>query len=80
MRRFKREVFKAGVITECKRRKFFENRQDEKKRKRHEAGRRNRRRSVSFTFCSMPIISIDSTLILTSIFSLFIFLFEYRVF
>lgn len=48
VRRFKREVFKAGVINECKRRKFFENKQDEKKRKRHEAGRRNRKRSVYF--------------------------------
>ncbi|OAY86126.1 uncharacterized protein LOC109724655 [Ananas comosus] len=44
LRRFRREVSKAGVIQECKRRRFFENKQEERKRKAREAGRRNRRR------------------------------------
>ncbi|KAK8916609.1 hypothetical protein KSP39_PZI022170 [Platanthera zijinensis] len=44
IRRFRREVSKAGIIPECKRRMFFENIQEEKKRKLREAGRRNRRR------------------------------------
>ncbi|XP_068655816.1 small ribosomal subunit protein bS21c-like [Aristolochia californica] len=44
LRRSWREVSKAGVIQECKRRRYFENKQEEKKRKAREAGRRNRRR------------------------------------
>ncbi|GFS30798.1 hypothetical protein Acr_00g0014150 [Actinidia rufa] len=43
--RFRREVMRAGVIQECKRRRFFENKQEEKKRKTREASRRNRGRS-----------------------------------
>ncbi|MBA0872124.1 hypothetical protein Goshw_007500 [Gossypium schwendimanii] len=43
LNRFRREVMKAGVIQECKRRRFFENKQDEKKRKSREAAKRNRR-------------------------------------
>uniref|UniRef100_A0A2P2L838 Structural constituent of ribosome n=1 Tax=Rhizophora mucronata TaxID=61149 RepID=A0A2P2L838_RHIMU len=46
LNRFRREVMKAGVIQECKRRRFFENRQDEKKRKSREAAKRNRKRFV----------------------------------
>ena len=46
--RFKREVFKAGVIQECKRRRFFENNHDKRKRKAKEAARRNSRRSGIF--------------------------------
>ncbi|XVE56650.1 hypothetical protein DITRI_Ditri04bG0027700 [Diplodiscus trichospermus] len=42
--RFRRAVFKAGVIQECKRRRFFESSHDRKKRKAREASRRNRRR------------------------------------
>ncbi|KAK8964722.1 hypothetical protein KSP40_PGU009599 [Platanthera guangdongensis] len=42
LRRFRREVSKAGVIQECKRRRFFENKREELKRKKREAGRRNR--------------------------------------
>ncbi|MCD9558962.1 hypothetical protein HAX54_016671 [Datura stramonium] len=42
--RFRREVMRAGVIQECKRRRFFENKQDKDKRKSREAARRNRRR------------------------------------
>ncbi|KAL2505381.1 Ribosomal protein S21 family protein [Abeliophyllum distichum] len=44
LNRFRREVMKAGVIQECKRRRFFENTQDEKKRKSREAAKRNRSR------------------------------------
>lgn len=44
LRRFRREVLKAGVIQECKRRRFFENRHDEKKRKARDAAKRNSRR------------------------------------
>lgn len=44
LRRFRREVSKAGVIQECKRRRYFENTHEEKKRKAREASRRNRRR------------------------------------
>ncbi|GFZ11953.1 hypothetical protein Acr_23g0003380 [Actinidia rufa] len=42
--RFRREVFRAGVIQEVKRRRFFENMKDKKKRKSQEAAKRNRRR------------------------------------
>ncbi|PKU63288.1 30S ribosomal protein S21, chloroplastic [Dendrobium catenatum] len=47
LRRFRREVSKAGIIQECKRRRFFENKHDELKRKKREACRRNRRRRFS---------------------------------
>lgn len=40
LNRFRREVMRAGVIQECKRRRFFENKQDEKKRKSREAAKR----------------------------------------
>lgn len=43
VQRFRREVMRAGVIQECKRRKFFENPQDEKKRRNRDAAKRNRR-------------------------------------
>ncbi|KAL8142001.1 hypothetical protein V2J09_015033 [Rumex salicifolius] len=46
--RFRREVFRAGIIQECKRRKFFENKHDKKKRKNREAAKRNRRRRFPF--------------------------------
>lgn len=46
--RFRRAVFKAGVIQECKRRRFFESSQDKKKRKAREASKRNRKRFVGF--------------------------------
>ncbi|KAG8366777.1 hypothetical protein BUALT_Bualt16G0003000 [Buddleja alternifolia] len=42
--RFRREVMRAGVIQECKRRRYFENKQDKDKRKTREAAKRNRRR------------------------------------
>ncbi|KAG1363378.1 putative 30S ribosomal protein S21, chloroplastic [Cocos nucifera] len=44
LRRFRREVMKAGVIQECKRRRWFENTREEGKRKAREATRRNQKR------------------------------------
>ncbi|XP_021713758.1 30S ribosomal protein S21, chloroplastic-like [Chenopodium quinoa] len=44
LNRFRREVMRAGVIQECKRRRFFENKQDKEKRKHREAAKRNSRR------------------------------------
>ncbi|GMH01193.1 hypothetical protein Nepgr_003032 [Nepenthes gracilis] len=44
LNRFRREVMRAGVIRECKRRMFFENKRDGKKRKAREAAKRNRKR------------------------------------
>ncbi|XP_060667524.1 small ribosomal subunit protein bS21c-like [Ziziphus jujuba] len=41
---FRRKVMKAGVIQECKRRRFFENKREAKKRKIREAAKRNSRR------------------------------------
>ncbi|XP_051113944.1 30S ribosomal protein S21, chloroplastic-like isoform X2 [Andrographis paniculata] len=40
--RFRREVLKAGVIQECKRRRHFETSQEQRKRKVREAAKRNR--------------------------------------
>nr|XP_043607975.1 30S ribosomal protein S21, chloroplastic-like [Erigeron canadensis]XP_043607976.1 30S ribosomal protein S21, chloroplastic-like [Erigeron canadensis] len=42
--RFRREVFRANVIQECKRRKFFETNQEKRKRKVRDAARRRARR------------------------------------
>ncbi|XP_054822476.1 30S ribosomal protein S21, chloroplastic-like isoform X1 [Prosopis cineraria] len=42
--RFRKEVLKAGVLQECKRRRFFESQQDKRKRKSREAAKKNRRR------------------------------------
>ncbi|OIT35002.1 PREDICTED: uncharacterized protein LOC109243948 [Nicotiana attenuata] len=42
--RFRREVLRAGVIQESKRRRFFESTQEKKKRKSREAAKRNRKR------------------------------------
>ncbi|KAK1266228.1 hypothetical protein QJS04_geneDACA016738 [Acorus gramineus] len=44
VRRFRREVLRAGVIQECRRRRFFEDKQEKRKRKIKEASKRNRRR------------------------------------
>ncbi|KAL5193724.1 30S ribosomal protein S21, chloroplastic [Glycine soja] len=41
---FKKEVLKAGVLQECKHRRFSENKDDKIKRKAREASRRNRKR------------------------------------
>lgn len=57
--RFRSEVLRAGVLQECKRRRFFETKQEAKKRKAREAAKkRNRMRCVVFksymnyTFCA----------------------------
>ncbi|KAK6127728.1 hypothetical protein DH2020_038534 [Rehmannia glutinosa] len=42
--RFRREVLKAGVLQECKRRRFFESTQEKRKRKAREAAKRNKKR------------------------------------
>ncbi|KAL1810405.1 hypothetical protein ACET3Z_027395 [Daucus carota] len=42
--RFRREVFRAGIIQECKRRRYFETNQEKRKRKTRDAARRNRKR------------------------------------
>lgn len=47
--RFRREVMRTGVIQECKRRRYFENKQDEKKRRTRDAAKRNKKR-----FCLNP--------------------------
>jgi ribosomal protein S21 len=41
VRRFRREVFKANVFEECRRRRFFESKQDIKKRKSRSPVKRN---------------------------------------
>lgn len=46
---FRREVIRAGVIQECVRRKFHENKHEKKKRKNREAARRNRKRFDFFS-------------------------------
>lgn len=53
LNRFRREVMRAGIIQECKRRRFHENKQDEKKRKSREAAKRNRKR---FAFDSIFLL------------------------
>ena len=45
-RRFRREVMRAGLLQEIKRRRRYESKKDEKIRKAREAGRRNRRRRM----------------------------------
>ncbi|XP_006647009.1 30S ribosomal protein S21, chloroplastic-like [Oryza brachyantha] len=45
-RRFRREVMRAGVLQEIKRRRRYESKKDERLRKAREAGRRNRRRRM----------------------------------
>ncbi|KAK1363237.1 PERQ amino acid-rich with GYF domain-containing protein 2-like [Heracleum sosnowskyi] len=42
--RFRRDVLRAGIIQECKRRRYFETTQEKRKRKAREASRRNRKR------------------------------------
>ncbi|KAK9925502.1 hypothetical protein M0R45_033824 [Rubus argutus] len=48
LNRFRREVMRAGVIQEVKRRRYFENTQDEKKRRTRDAAKRNKRRAHLF--------------------------------
>ncbi|KAI6671404.1 hypothetical protein NL676_006289 [Syzygium grande] len=62
LNRFRREVMRAGVIQECKRRRFFENKQDEAKRKTREAAKRNRRRPPNGVFAVLRCPSPSSRL------------------
>ncbi|KAG2710598.1 hypothetical protein I3760_04G034700 [Carya illinoinensis] len=48
LNRFRREVMRAGVIQECKHSRFFENKQDEKKRRNRVAAKRNKKRSLPY--------------------------------
>ncbi|KAJ4865780.1 Ribosomal protein S21 family protein [Raphanus sativus] len=50
--RFRREVMRTGVIQECKRRRYFENKQDEKKRRTRDAAKRNKKRFRA-SFCKV---------------------------
>lgn len=43
---FRRQVLRAGILQECKRRRFFENSQAKRKRKARESAKRNRKRLV----------------------------------
>lgn len=52
LRRFRREVIKAGVIQECKRRRWFENTREKGKRKAREATWKARRRFPPFLLIS----------------------------
>lgn len=54
---FKRSVFRAGVLQESRRRRFFESSQEKRKRKTKEAARKNRKRSDSSLFFSLFQIS-----------------------
>ncbi|PQP94512.1 uncharacterized protein Pyn_35420 [Prunus yedoensis var. nudiflora] len=47
--RFRREVMRAGLIQETKRRRYFENKQDEKKRRTRDAAKRNKRSRRPFS-------------------------------
>ncbi|KAH0973383.1 hypothetical protein GBA52_025539 [Prunus armeniaca] len=49
LNRFRREVMRAGVIQETKRRRYFENKQDEKKRRTRDAAKRNKRSRRPFS-------------------------------
>ncbi|KAK9080540.1 hypothetical protein SSX86_000298 [Deinandra increscens subsp. villosa] len=53
--RFRREVFRANVIQECKRRRFFETNQEKRKRKIRDAARRRARRR------QQPVAKKDET-------------------
>lgn len=44
LKRFRSAVLRAGIIQECKRRRFFESNRDKKKRKARSAAQRNRKR------------------------------------
>ncbi|KAG7017820.1 30S ribosomal protein S21, chloroplastic, partial [Cucurbita argyrosperma subsp. argyrosperma] len=61
LNRFRREVMRAGVIQECKRRKFFENPHDVKKRKSREAAKRNRRRRPQQRFTPQDKQDVPAT-------------------
>lgn len=56
LNRFRREVMSAGIIQESKRRKFFENTQDERKRRIRDTAKRNRR--LKFPRYVFPIFHV----------------------
>ncbi|KAL9228420.1 hypothetical protein vseg_004006 [Gypsophila vaccaria] len=56
--RFRREVFRAGVIQESKRRRFFENSQQKKKRKSREAAKKYRARRPRPKVLTQEIVEI----------------------
>ncbi|KAF4385748.1 hypothetical protein F8388_010304 [Cannabis sativa] len=53
LNRFRREVMRAGVIQECKRRRYHENTQEKKKRKNREAAKRNRKSEFYSSNCQV---------------------------
>ena len=57
LNRFRREVMKAGIIQDCRRRRYHEDSQDKRKRKSREAAKRNRRRSFPFSFSSALVFA-----------------------
>lgn len=54
---------RAGVIQEVKRRRYFENTQDEKKRRTRDAAKRNKRRSLSLSL-SLTLFEFELTFLL----------------
>lgn len=60
--RFRREVSRAGIIRECRHRRFFESTQEKKKRKSRDAARRNRKRLMLYP---STVSSIQMYLIVT---------------
>ncbi|CAJ2669562.1 unnamed protein product [Trifolium pratense] len=51
--RFRRDVLRAGVIQEFKRRRYFEDKQEEKKRRIQDAAKRNRRARYPRYVCAL---------------------------
>lgn len=58
--RFRREVAKAGILQECRRRRFFETNQEYRKRKAREAAKRNRKR---WSFSSFVRVLVQESLV-----------------
>ena len=52
VRKFRGAVLRAGILQECKRRRFFEDKQAEQKRRTREAAKRNKRRCARSILCS----------------------------
>ncbi|BBH00526.1 Ribosomal protein S21 family protein, partial [Prunus dulcis] len=69
LNRFRREVMRAGVIQETKRRRYFENKQDEKKRRTRDAAKRNKRsrRPFSRPFQQKPEVPETKRAMMTAI-------------
>ncbi|KAG7012293.1 30S ribosomal protein S21, chloroplastic, partial [Cucurbita argyrosperma subsp. argyrosperma] len=58
---FRRQVLRAGILQECKRRRFFENSQAKRKRKARESAKRNRKRGLTlFVLCSWSTLLIPN--------------------